>query len=68
MRYRKAKTTEFTAIAQLDREAWKESFKGEFIPDGEHAWRLWVEYALTFVAVEEEKIIGASLAFACDNG
>ena len=52
----------------LDRLAWLESFKGEFIPDGEHAWRLWVEYALTFVAVEDGQIIGASLAFPCNYG
>ncbi len=38
MNFRKAKTSEFTAIAELDRVAWLESFKGEFIPDGEHAW------------------------------
>ena len=67
MNFRKAKTSEFTAIAELDRVAWLESFKGEFIPDGEHAWRLWVEYALTFVALENDKIIGVSLAFPCTD-
>ena len=68
MRIRKAKTSEFTAIAVLDRVAWKESFKGEFIPDGEHVWRIWVEYALTIVAVDDEgEIIGVSLAFPCNN-
>lgn len=68
MEFRKAKTTEFTDIARLDRVAWLESFKGEFIPDGEHVWRIWVEYALTFVAVEEGKIVGVSLAFPCNDG
>ncbi|CAA6798830.1 MAG: Putative acetyltransferase [uncultured Sulfurovum sp.] len=68
MEFRKAKTTEFTAIAKLDRVAWLESFKGDFIPDGEHVWRIWVEYALTFVAVEKGEIIGASLAFPCNDG
>jgi len=66
---RKAKISEFTAIAKLDRVAWLESFKGEFIPDGEHVWRIWVEFASTFVAVDkEENIIGASLAFPCNHG
>ena len=66
MNYRKA-TTEFAEIAKLDRIAWLDSFKGEFIPDGEHVWRVWVEYALTFVAVDNEKIIGVSLAFPCTD-
>lgn len=66
MQIRKAKTEEFTAIARLDRVAWLESFKGDFIPDGEHVWRIWVEYALVYVAVDEEgNVIGASLAFPC---
>jgi len=69
MKIRKAKTDEFTAIAKLDRVAWRESFKGDFIPDGEHVWRIWVEYALTIVAVDNEnKIIGVALAFPCNNG
>jgi len=69
MKFRKAKTSEFTAIAKLDREAWKESFKGTYIPDGEHVWRIWVEYALTIVAVDEqESILGVALAFPCNNG
>jgi len=69
MQIRKAKIAEFTAIAQLDRVAWLESFKGEFIPDGEHVWRIWVEFASTFVAVDEEgNIIGVSLAFPCNHG
>ena len=69
MKFRKAKTSEFTAIAKLDREAWKESFKGTYIPDGEHVWRIWVEYALTIVAVDEqENIVGVALAFPCNNG
>jgi phosphinothricin acetyltransferase len=69
MKIRKAKISEFTAIAKLDRVAWLESFKGEFIPDGEHVWRIWVEFASTFVALDEEdNIIGASLAFPCNHG
>jgi GNAT superfamily N-acetyltransferase len=37
--------------------------------NGEHVWRIWVEFASTFVAVdEEEKVIGASLAFPCNHG
>ena len=68
MKIRQAKTDEFTAIAKLDRVAWRDSFKGNFIPDGEHVWRIWVEYALTIVAVDNEnKIIGVALAFPCNN-
>ncbi len=67
MNFRKAKNIEFIEIAKLDRVAWLESFKGEFIPDGEHIWRLWVEYALTFVAIENKKIVGVSLAFLASD-
>jgi phosphinothricin acetyltransferase len=35
----------FLEIAALDRMAWKDSVDGEFVPDGEHAWRVWTEYA-----------------------
>ena len=69
MKIRKAKISEFTAIAELDRVAWLESFKGEFIPVGEHVWRIWVEFASTFVALDDEgNIVGTSLAFPCNDG
>ena len=41
----------FAAVAALDRRAWKGYPNSRFISDGEHAWRLWCEYALTFVAL-----------------
>lgn len=58
-----AQTTDFLAIAELDREAWKDNNHAEFIPDGEHVWRIWVEHALVFCAKQESEIIGAILAF-----
>ncbi len=51
-------------IAALDRKAWGSAKEVIFIPDGEHAWRLWVEYALVYACLtDEEKVIGAGLAF-----
>lgn len=41
-----ARTSDFLAIAALDRIAWADGF----IVDGEHIWRLWCEYATLLVA------------------
>ncbi len=68
MEIRKTKTTDFLAIAALDRMAWKANSHSEFIPDGEHIWRVWCENAIMFSAIHEEEIIGAILAFPCLDG
>ena len=68
MQIRRAVPEDFLAIAALDREAWKEGNSPEFIPDGEHVWRLWTEHAIVFCAEIETQIIGAILAFPCING
>ncbi|MBF0133869.1 MAG: GNAT family N-acetyltransferase [Magnetococcales bacterium] len=69
MNYRKAEIKDFLEISALDRNAWKENNNSEFIPDGEHAWRLWVEHALVYCATNDnEKIVGAILSFpSIDN-
>ena len=59
----RAKPLDFLEIARLDRIAWAQNRNSEYIPDGEHVWRLWTEHALVFCAREEEKILGAVLAF-----
>ena len=41
-----ATARDFLPIAALDRLAWNED---SFIPDGEHTWRIWCEYASVFV-------------------
>lgn len=66
--YRKADLRDFLDVAKLDRESWKLNRNAEFIPDGEHVWRIWVEYALVYVAKEGDVVIGAILAFACSSG
>lgn len=66
--YEKAKAIDFLQIAKLDREAWKLNRNAEYIPDGEHAWRLWVEHALVFTAKDNGSVIGAILAFPCISG
>lgn len=68
MQIRRAVPEDFLAIAALDRKAWKEGNSPEFIPDGEHVWRLWTEHAIVFCAEIETQIIGAILAFPCING
>ncbi len=63
-----AQGRDFLAIAGLDRRAWCDNRQPEFIPDGEHAWRLWVDGAHVFVAREGEAIVGAILAFPTLDG
>lgn len=61
----KAEDKDFMSIAHLDAIAWKqENDNRDFIVDGEHAWKKWVEYAMVFYAQNEagEKI-GAIVAF-----
>ena len=66
--FHKAEISDFLAIAALDRRAWKQNRNSEFIPDGEHVWRLWVEHALCFTAKEENTLLGAICAFPCVSG
>lgn len=61
--YKKAATEDFLKIAALDRQAWADNRFSEFIPDGEHVWRIWVEYAHVFCARNREEIVGVILAF-----
>ena len=68
VRYERAGVADFLPIAELDRNAWKQSRNSAFIPDGEHAWRLWVEHGLVFAARDEGRIVGAILAFPCAGG
>ncbi len=65
---RPAQLQDFLCIAELDRESWKDNAYSKYIPDGEHAWRLWVEHALVFCAEEELQIVGVILAFPSVNG
>ncbi|MEJ2038172.1 MAG: GNAT family N-acetyltransferase [Desulfosarcinaceae bacterium] len=66
--FQKAEVADFLAIAELDRRAWKHNRNTEFVPDGEHAWRVWVEHALCFTAKEENVLLGAICAFPCMSG
>lgn len=58
-----ASVEDFLAIAELDRVSWLDNRNSEFIPDGEHVWRHWVEHAYVCVAKQNQKIIGAALSF-----
>jgi [ribosomal protein S18]-alanine N-acetyltransferase len=68
IRIHKAKPQDFFKIAKLDRRAWRENRNSRYIPDGEHAWRLWAEHALVYCAWREGKMVGAILAFPCLAG
>jgi GNAT superfamily N-acetyltransferase len=65
----RALPADFISIAELDRKAWLTTTDGEFIPDGEHVWRIWCEHALTFVGRDPEGTVAAAVvAFPCiDN-
>ena len=66
--YKKAVVTDFLKISKLDRKVWKNNINSKFIPDGEHAWRIWVENALVFIAEKNHEVVGAILAFPCLSG
>jgi len=68
IRVQKARVGDFLGIARLDRKAWKQNRSSKYIPDGEHAWRLWVEHALVYCAKQGDDIVGAILAFPCLSG
>jgi len=63
--YQQADSSDFLEVAALDREAWKQNRNSEYIPDGEHVWRIWMEHALAYTAKETGKVVGAILAFPC---
>ncbi len=66
--FQRATFADFLDIAALDRAAWRENLNSAFIPDGEHAWRHWVEDALVFYARDGGHVAGAALAFPCLDG
>ena len=67
---RNARADEFLDVAALDRVAWPAA-NDTFIPDGEHIWRVWCDYATLLVAVvqgrgplsESNQIAGALVMF-----
>lgn len=68
---KQASPDNFLEIAALDRLAWPEE-PDTFIPDGEHAWRLWCEYATILIAEssgedQQSKLAGALLMFPTNS-
>ena len=64
----RAEPADFLAIAHLDRIAWRNYPQSEFIPDGEHVWRLWVEHAFVYCARAADEVVGAVLVFPTLSG
>jgi ribosomal protein S18 acetylase RimI-like enzyme len=68
-----ARTSDFLNIAALDRISW-ESSGSDFIPDGEHVWRVWCEHATVLVVrtfqnlPESADIAGALVMFPTQQG
>ena len=67
-----ARPQDFLNVAALDRISWFDS-GSNFIPDGEHVWRLWCEYATVLVirsnreVPESGDIAAASVMFPTDR-
>lgn len=69
MRVQRTKSSDFLPIAALDRVAWRHNAHSEFVPDGEHVWRIWCEHALTFAAWSDAgELVGGIVAFPCLDG
>jgi ribosomal protein S18 acetylase RimI-like enzyme len=64
----KAQGRDFLGIAELDRRAWVDNRNPEFIPDGEHVWRVWVDGAYVYLARDHAEIVGAILTFPTRGG
>jgi [ribosomal protein S18]-alanine N-acetyltransferase len=62
---RKAVVEDMKTIAAMDRVAWKDNRKPDYIPDGEHAWRQWIVTAHVIVAEIQGRIAGCAMAFPC---
>lgn len=70
-----AQADDFLNIAALDRLAWPQ-MADTFIPDGEHIWRVWNDYATLLVArvvergplTESQDIAGALVQFPTRTG
>lgn len=59
----------FLEVAALDRRAWGSGPGSQFVPDGEHAWRVWAEYSYLAVALGDSgEVVGALLGFDTSNG
>ena len=63
----RATAADFLDVAALDRVAWAQNDQSEFIPDGEHVWRVWCELALVYVARRSGRLLGAILAFPIET-
>ena len=69
----RAESSDFIAIAALDRIAWADA---PFIPDGEHVWRVWCEHSTVLVVREDGAakgdetgdIAAALVMFCTDDG
>jgi [ribosomal protein S18]-alanine N-acetyltransferase len=71
-----ARPDEFLRVAALDRLAWPHAPQ-TFIPDGEHIWRIWCDYATLLVArladdttalLETGHVAGALVMFPTKQG
>ena len=71
----RAKPDDFLSVAALDRIAWPDR-SDTFIPDGEHIWRVWLDYGTLLVArisereplCESQDIGGALVHFPTRDG
>jgi ribosomal protein S18 acetylase RimI-like enzyme len=54
----------FIQIAELDRHVWTDSDDAQYVPDGEHSWRVWTEYSFVCAAIAPDgTVAGAICAF-----
>lgn len=64
---RAATNKDFLALAELDRKGWGQNRHSEFIADGEHIWRVWVEHAIVKATFKESKAVGLIVAIPTND-
>lgn len=62
---KKAQSDDFMAIAKLDAVVWNDDgINRNYIADGEHAWRKWVDFSLVYYAENKQgEKVAAIVAF-----
>ena len=60
---RPSNAADFLAVHQVDLHGWANIKETNYLPDGEHTWRIWCEHALCYVAITNDEVVGFILAF-----
>lgn len=67
MEAEKPQHSDFLEIAALDRVVWAKNRYSAYIPDGEHLWRMFVEFSSVYIVRDRGKIVASSVMFLANS-